>query len=241
MPEEPVRSAPPAPSDEGASSWFRARVPRFVRWLALLFVASLMIPALTKQWSDRKQELQLKETLSTDISRVSANAVLGAEFAVTQQSGPEQFAARRAVLNDWLRERASIDPRFQVYFSGSDAEDEWGFPGRRNSRPSFRNAVLYYVLLACCDRQDRAAQLTKLRVYLGNVRTSPKAPDPWALLACGPQEQCTVRAGYEQAYVWLGERLLEGRRALFDQLLDANAAGFSSGWGDFIEDLNPLS
>ena len=30
-------------------AWLRTRIPRFVRWIVLLFIASLFIPALTKQ------------------------------------------------------------------------------------------------------------------------------------------------------------------------------------------------
>jgi hypothetical protein len=40
--------------------------------------------------------------------------------------------------------------------------------------------------------------------------------------------------------VWLGNQLLSERRVLLDQLLDANGTGFSSGWRDFVKDLDPL-
>ena len=38
----------------------------------------------------------------------------------------------------------------------------------------------------------------------------------------------------------LGNQLLNQRHVRLDQLLDANGAGFSSGWRDFVKDLNPL-
>jgi len=219
-------------------AWLRTRIPRFVRWIVLLFIASLFVPALTKQWNDRKQELQVKETLSTDISKVSANAVYGAEFAVSQQSGPEQRASRRAALDTWLRDRASIDPRFLVYFSHSDSADHW-FAGHAHGGLGFRNAVLIYVLMACCD-QERSGHLKRLRAYLGSPAGSHTLRDPWSVLACGPQESCPGQGRYGQAYLWLGNRVLDQRRVLLDQLLEANGTGFSSGWRDFVKDLNPL-
>ena len=227
------------PAHVRALAWLRARTPKFVRWIVLLFIASLAIPALTKQWNDRKQELQVKETLATDISKVSANAVYGAEFAVSQQSGTEQRESRRAALDTWLRDRAIIDPRFDVYFSDSDAADHW-FAGHGRGMLGFRNAVLIYVLMACCDDGERAGHVHRLRVYLGLPPGPATLPDPWSALACGPQESCGPPGRYGQAYVWLGNRLLDQRHVLLDQLLEANGAGFSSGWRDFVTDLNPL-
>ena len=218
--------------------WLRTRTPKFVRWILLLFIASLVIPALTKQWNDRKQELQVKESLTTDISKISANAVYGAEFSVSQQSGAEQRAARRTAVDNWLRDRAAVDPRFLVYFSHGDAADHW-FAGRKHSRLGFRNAVLIYILMGCCDQQ-RSQHVHRLRAYLGAAPTPATLRDPWSVLACGPQEPCQQKGRYGQAYLWLGNQLLNQRHVLLDQLLEANGTGFSSGWRDFVTDLNPL-
>jgi hypothetical protein len=243
-----VTSADPQPEErEGAAEqesrnrvlgWLRTRTPRFVRWIVLLFIASLLIPALTKQWNDRKQELQVKESLTTDISKVSANAVYGAEFSVSQQSGAEQHAARRAAVDNWLRDRAAIDPRFLVYFAHSDAADHW-FAGSGQGRLGFRNAVLIYILMACCDH-ERSGHLKRLRAYLGAAPVPASLRDPWSVLACGAQEACQPNGRYGQAYLWLGNQVLNQRHVLLDQLLEANSVGFSSGWRDFIRDLNPL-
>jgi hypothetical protein len=234
MPEGANTSGKPSAGDR-ALTWLRTRIPKFVRWIVLLFIASLFIPALTKQWNDRKQELQVKETLSTDISKISANAVYGAEFAFDQPTQVEQRASRRAVLDTWLRDRAAIDPRFRVYFSNSDAADHW-FVGRGRGPLGFRNAVLIYVLMACCD-EERSRHADRLRRYLGSVGGPPALPDPWSVLACDPGNSCP---NFGLAYRWLGNRLLDQRGVLLDQLLKANGAGFSSGWRDFVTDLNPL-
>ncbi len=208
-----------------------------MRWIVLLFIASLFVPALTKQWNDRKQELQVKESLLTDISTVSADAVYGAVEA-SQQSGRTQQTKRAEAIGTWLRDRAAIDPRFDVYFEQSEATNHWY--GRR--QPGFRNAVLIYLHLACCDAGQRAERLLRLQRYLKAAGVQPQRSDAenWRVLACGPQESCNMERSYSDTYRWLGNQLLAQRRNLLDQLLAANGAGFSNGWRDFIRDLNPL-
>jgi hypothetical protein len=226
------------PSGFGARciGWLRTRTPRFARWIVLLFIASLAIPALTKQWSDRKQELQVKESLATDISKVSADAVFGAVAAVAQPAA-QQRTARHQAIDYWLRTRATIDPRFVVYFSGSDAAEHW-FAGGRGRRLGFRNALLIYVLMVCCD-EHRNTHAARLRAYLPTALAPADVPDPWGVLTCDGRQSCH-RPSYHRAYMWLGNQLLAQRRVLLDELLDANGIGFSSGWHDFVRDLNPL-
>jgi hypothetical protein len=220
------------------AGWIRSRGQRFVRWLVFLFIASLFIPALTKQWNDRKQELQVKEGLLTDISKESADAVYGAVEA-SKLAGPPQRAARSATIGNWLRDRATIEPRVDVYFGRSGAANHWY---GREHEGNFRDAVLRYVNLACCDEAVRAKQLKRLREYLLVAGRKPEPADAarWEVLGCGPQERCAVDKTYIATYQWLGNQLLYQRRHLLDQLLDANGEGFSTGWRDFVADLNPL-
>ena len=218
-------------------TWVWTRGRRFFRWFALLFIASLFVPAITKQWNDRKQELQVKEALLTDISTSSANAVYGAVEASGQTDERGQRGTRSELVFDWLRDRAAIDPRFRVYFDRSDAATHWF--GR--DQPDFRDAVLIYVHLACCDQDQRASRIEKLQNYLSavGVKVDPSAAE-WSALACGPQEGCEVDPTYRGRYQWLGNQLLAQRRLILRQLLAANGEGFSSGWRDFVGDLNPV-
>jgi hypothetical protein len=220
----------------GVRAWMRAHARPLVTWAAVLFIASLAVPAVTKQWNDRQQELQVKESLMTDISTMSANAVYGAVQA-SRQTGARQDAARSELVYGWLRDRAAIDPRFRVYFDHSDAATHWF--GRE--QPDFRDALLMYVHLACCDRTSRDNRITKLQSYLeqAGVEVDPSAQQ-WRVLSCGPQEECSVHPTYSGTYQWLGNQLLDQRRLMLEQLLAANGEGFSNGWRDFIGDLNPL-
>jgi len=230
----------PRPLRARLLGWLQTRAPRFVRWIVLLFIASLFVPALTKQWNDRKQELQVKETLATDISKISAGAVYGAVAAIRLR-GPEQRTAWLNTQDTWLRDRAAADPRFRVYFPGSGATRHWFQLGRERGYLGFRNAVYLYVLVACCDAPNRPTRLHRLRLYLGKTTKHKEIKHPWRVLACGPQEPpCTESGSYLAAYRWLGNQVLAKRQVLLDEVLAANGAGFSDGWGDFVRDLDPL-
>jgi hypothetical protein len=230
-----------------AVDWTRTNAKKVVTWVVLAFIASLAIPALTKQWNDRRQELQVKESLVTDVSKASAAAVYGAVAAVSKK-GERQRAMRGALVSTWLRDRAALGPRFQVYFDRSEAASHWF--GRGSLAPNllgfpdtgFKDALFRYVNLACCDRANRGTHLGRLQVYLAVVTTNV-APEGrvWDTLNCGPQEDCDVDIKvYRHNYRWLGDTLLKQRENMIDQLLAANGEGFSSGWGDFISDLKPV-
>jgi hypothetical protein len=236
--EIPPRPAVKQPTRKRIVTWVRTRTPRFVRWFVFLFIASLAIPALTKQWNDRKQELQVKEGLLTDISTRSAGAVYGA-VAASKLAGPPQREARTETIGNWLRDRAAIEPRFDVYFGQSDAANHWY---GRNREANFRDAVLRYIHLACCDAATREQRLGRLKQYLYVAGRTPEPTDEehWQVLACGPQERCPVDKAYSATYQWLGNQLLYQRRRFLDDLLAANGKGFSTGWRDFVTDLNPL-
>ena len=211
----------------------RSRAPRFIRWLALLFVASLFVPALTKQWNDRKQELQVKEELATSISSVVADAVYSAESVEAKGEAAERHD-RHEVIHQWLRDRAAIEPRLVVYFGGSDAA-KWWFSSKSIG---YRNAVLVFAHLACCDEKQREVHVRWLRKFIG-TETSSTRGDPWRALSCEPPRRCGDMS-HSSAYLWLGNQLLYQRQAFLEDLLDANGSGFSTGWRDFVHDLVPL-
>jgi hypothetical protein len=221
------------PADVLGWAWTRGR--RFVRWFVLLFIASLIIPALTKQWNDRKQELEVKQRLLSDVVKATTDAVYGAQD-ISLQADPElQGQARSQLYGAWLRGRSTLETPMLVYFDPSDAADHW----RGRGQLGLRNAVLVYIFMSCCD-PHRAEHISMLQKYLKTTARLPGGGDPWVVLACGPGESCTPAPNYQVAYRWLGNRILEQRLVLRDQLLAANGAGFSSGWRDFVDDLNPI-
>jgi hypothetical protein len=215
------------------AAFLSSHAPRFIRWLALLFVASLFVPALTKQWNDQKQELQIKEELATSISSIVAAAVYSAE-AAEAQAGAGQRHSRHNVIHQWLRDRATIEPRLVVYFGGSDAA-KWWFSSKGIG---YRNAVLVFAHLACCEGTQREVHIRWLRKFVGEGTSSTRG-DPWRALSCEPPRTCGDMK-YSNAYLWLGNQLLYQRQPFLKDLLEANGSGFSTGWREFIHDLVPL-
>ena len=175
----------------------------------------------------------MKQSLLSDVVKETADAVYGAQDVSLRQNGQEQ--ARMQLLGAWLRRRTALETPLLVYFDESEAADHW----RGRDQLGLRNAVLVYVLLACCD-PNRARHVEMLRTYLGTV-SEPEEVGLWRALRCGPGEGgCTMHGSYHVSYRWLGNRLLDQRLVLRDQLLAANGRGFSRGWRDFVGDLNPL-
>lgn len=202
----------------------------------LLFIASLFIPALTKQWNDRKQELDVKKVVLADVVRASTDAMYGAQDVTAMTDASEQSRARAALYRAWLRSRSGVETPMLVYFDDSEAADHW----RGRGELGFRNAVLIYVFMSCCD-PDRRNHVAMLKKYVDTPGRLPGGGDPWDVLGCGPGEKgCTPAANYAVAYRWLGNQLFAQQRVLRDQLLSANGAGFSTDWRDLVSDLNPL-
>lgn len=70
--------------------WWRSRglplLASAAKWLAVLVVASLMVPALTSQWSDRQKELDVKNAVVAQITHSAATATQDAYSLVDDES-----------------------------------------------------------------------------------------------------------------------------------------------------------
>jgi hypothetical protein len=74
------------------AAFLSSRAPRFIRWFALLFVASLFVPAVTKQWSG------LRKFVGTSTSSTGEEPWPALSCAPTQTCG--DMTHSRAYL--WL-------------------------------------------------------------------------------------------------------------------------------------------
>ena len=86
-------------------------------WLLALLVASWVLPALTRQWSDRQAELTLKTTLLTRMSEGLSASIGGAESLVRRNPPPE--AAERARDNlvlSWQKTAANVESILSANF-----------------------------------------------------------------------------------------------------------------------------
>jgi hypothetical protein len=180
----------------------------------------------------------VKKGVLAEVVKASTDAVYGAQDISSQADPQQQRQARTQLYGSWLRGRSTLETPMLVYFDESDAADHW----RGRGALGFRNAVLLYILMACCD-PGRARHVEMLEKYLAvpPEELERLGFDPWEALRCGPGENCTPAQNYKTAYTWLGNQLFAQTRTLRDQLLAANAEGFSTDWRDLISDLNPLS
>ncbi len=179
----------------------------------------------------------MKQRVLAEVVNASTDAIYGAQDISKQVDPQQQRQARTQLYGTWLRGRNTLEPPMLIYFDESDAADHW----RGRGALGLRNAVLLYIFLACCDPQ-RAEHVAMLERYLDlpAEEIEKLEYDPWNVLRCGPAESCPLAREYEPAYRWLGNRLFDQSRVFRDQLLAANARGFSTDWRDLVSDLNPL-
>lgn len=222
---------------ELGNKWGRMRAAlsrnwkQFAWWAFGLLVASLILPAATRQWSDRQAALTLKSSVVTDVSKSSVDVVFAAQRTQELPAGEEQEKARRAALDGWVRSEAEIDPVVATYFKGTRARDIWN---------AYRDTIFVYIALACCD-QNRAEDVSTIQEFLGSPALRPPKPppvenkDPWNILHNAPVDSTEFR----DTYVWVGLELLSYRGLLLDELRRTPAVGYSVGIGDFWRDVIP--
>jgi len=220
--------------------------------LFVLLLGSLAIPAATRQWSDRQESLALKGQFLVDLTGPSSKAY--AEALAIPVLGRERgklpaLALRRNLRTEWLSSSAVIDARFVTYF-GDDLEERW---------LDHQAAMFAWLALGCCGH-DGDGNLKTLSSYVhrhppsevwqqAESRTSLEAEHetPWKLLKCAPYDLdrgCRSPKGdpnFDVGYTWVGQALNNRRAILLEDVLDSDVTGFSSGWTDFVKNLNPFN
>jgi hypothetical protein len=215
-----------------ARAFLAANARKFVFWALALLVASLAIPAATKQLSDRQQATALKSEIITEISRASAEAF--AESKHILESSPKDVSERRLdARKTWEVSQGELDGRYAAYFDrGGSARRAWY---------AYEGAVYNYISMLCCDAFiDEDVEI--LRKYVAGFAQRPfnGSEDPWEILRCGDDRRCASAFEFAEAHKWVGLALLRRRGTLLDELRVAQPEGFSSGWGDFLDDTIPL-
>lgn len=203
----------------------------FVWWAFVLVVASILVPAATRQWSDRQSILTLKQLLITDISDGAVAGIRAAQ-EVPGLAGEDEarIQACDAALDGWVDAEATIDPVFGFYFPESRARDLWS---------QYRDVVYNYIALSGCARDPRG-YVTVIRKYFeAHPLPNPDPPprrDPWAILA----ESTPNESAYQEIYGWLGQQILRHRGSLLREMLaESHARGYCSGFVDFWKEVSP--
>lgn len=219
--------------------------------LALLgfLIASLVVPAATKQWSDRSGELALKKELVSQINTTVTKAVAVTDCTTRLQSC---FPEGRALKNmnasqdakieadvaygktlfearvDWYAGNASITSVLDAYFAGTNAGHEWA---------QHAGAVSAFLRLSTDEcGKDRDKDTGYLQRYLPETNANV-----WTLLQTNIGPDCqTTSEEFEDGYQLLAHDLLAQTPRVTRAVINANTDGYSSGVGDFFRDLWPL-
>jgi hypothetical protein len=176
-------------------------------------LASLVLPAVTRVWQDRPDELALKQVVVERISqRATATIARGESLA---SSGVASVDASEAQQN-WEVDAAGISSQLSTYFRDSPAATQW---------PHFEDAVsefLFYGAAVDAGAQPVRARLNKL----GEIFRHTNFTDPVAE---------RLRLGFVKLPTAFGqdavvELLAAWKDKLQIDVLDSNASGFSHGF-----------
>jgi hypothetical protein len=116
-----VRTGPAADSD-GAGQGLGALGLRTAKWVLGVLVVSLVLPAVTKQWSDNEQQHQLKADLTSRLAAAVAGATTDGGFMLGSQiqfgkSQAETLPAFQNAVKNWKSEASAIDAEIAGYFA----------------------------------------------------------------------------------------------------------------------------
>jgi hypothetical protein len=221
-----------------------------VKWAGALLLASLVIPAITTQWSDRQKEVALKDSLISQLTASTATAIENSGslvFDETQGPAIAPIATLRSqfksIGNDWNIQAFTLESQLHAYFPHARL-----YHGQHSTFghafDTYNMRVQDYILLAyalCPGDKLRTKALRRLQIYLPIIKSVEWA----ALQESGvhpPGNDCWRRSTkFKDAYlIPLGLDLLRKRAALVDTILHSHATGYNVGFQDFLRQVLPF-
>src|SRR3954471_16135470 len=133
-------------------------------------ITALLIPWITGRWQDHKQQLELRTTIATDMSRAYTDVIVSRRFVTggLVYSGSARRAentaatqqAWTAALHEWLVQSGTI---------GAQLTGRYGPEGIARNWREFARAVTAYMRLGSqIPTAERAALLARQRAYVGD-------------------------------------------------------------------------
>jgi len=219
--------------------WWRDHAWKLTKTVSKVIVPALiggvLITAATRQWSDRREELEMKNDLIMQISEDSSTAYTSG-LKVVHAGDRDSARLRESARFEWIEAEGHLDPTIYLFFR--DREDPTNQEVVATHWGRYRQVVYLYLLVSCCD-SDRKEHLGEIRTYLKKTEprlTSPERDIAWDVLEKDPKEMASL-ATYRDAYEALGLGILTRRGLLLDDLMESDAKGFSNDPADFGRDV----
>ncbi len=204
---------PEAATRPGRLGAFAADVgPKLFVTIVAAAITALLIPWITGKWQDHKEQLAVRTSLATEMSR-SYTDVIASErfvaFGLVYSAGPKQqqiAATANAWLtawHDWLIQAGTLEAQLTARYGADGIASDW---------KHYTAAVAAYIRLGAeIPAADRTSLLSDLQRYLG-----VDAID-WSGLR--HTKKLKTFPDFKRSYTALGNRLLERGDALAQQEL----------------------
>jgi hypothetical protein len=164
-------------------------------------ITAVLIPWINGQWQDHKQQLELRTTLATDMSRAYTDVIMSERFVAfglvySAGTKAEQIAtnanAWRTAWHDWLVNAGTIGAQLTARYGADGIAADW--------KEYIRSVAAYIRLGAEIPPADRTALIQELKATLGAGAVA------WAGLM--HTRGLKRFPDFKQAYTKLGDRLL---------------------------------
>jgi hypothetical protein len=197
----------------------------FALWLIGIIVASLMVPAATKQWTDGQAALTLKNSLNLEISKSVVSTVRTAQRAAGTTNEDQARKVESDAQNAWTVARSGIDPIFALYFEKEQIFEMW---------KDYERAMDSYIALSCCDRSREAVGYS-VQDYFKEY-SLPPTTRAWSIIRGSSSRDFDFILAYDS----IGDQLVRQQQgALLNELKRAPARGYSTSFVDFWRDVIP--
>ena len=175
--------------------------PKLFITLVAAGISALLIPWITGKWQDHKQQLELRTSLATEMSRAYTSVIVTGRFVTRGliYSGSTSKVENTAVaqnawtsaLHDWLVESGTIEAQLTGRYGVSGIASEWR---------DYTNAVTRYMQLGSqVAPAERTSLLRDERAYVHDANLD------WDALA---RNRDFKNVGFRTSYTELGAALL---------------------------------
>jgi len=187
--------------------------PKLVLTLFAAGISALVIPSITGKWQDRKQQIELRTSLASDMSRAYTDVIVNGRFVAgglvysgSTSKVKNTAAAQRvwtSALHDWLVESGRLTAELTGRYPDEDVARSW----RR-----YVAAVTAYMRIGSqLDPEERLRLLAGERAYVGDRILD------WSALTRNKEFKKDPK--FRASYAALGESLIaRGDRLVEEEL-----------------------